>query len=125
HGPRDGPGRSGHGGRLRRHRGHRHAGRDPEEPRRDPGLSGGGATGVTTTSAALERTTTTIAARIRDRAATMGSRTAMREKDLGIWREVTWESYWDTVLTVGHALLALGVEPGDRVAVHSENRREW
>ena len=27
--------------------------------------------------------------------------------------------------TVGHALLALGVEPGDRVAIHSENRREW
>ena len=24
-----------------------------------------------------------------------------------------------------HGLLALGVEPGDRVAVHSENRREW
>jgi long-chain acyl-CoA synthetase len=22
-------------------------------------------------------------------------------------------------------LLALGIEPGDRVAVHSENRREW
>ena len=27
--------------------------------------------------------------------------------------------------TVGHALLALGIEPGDRVAIHSENRREW
>src|SRR5690606_17124114 len=39
--------------------------------------------------------------------------------------EVTWASYWDTVLTVGHALLALGIEPGDRVAIHSENRREW
>jgi long-chain acyl-CoA synthetase len=68
---------------------------------------------------------TTIATRVRDRARTMGGRVAMREKDLGVWQEVTWESYWDTVLTVGHAWLALGIEPGDRVAIHSENRREW
>jgi long-chain acyl-CoA synthetase len=68
---------------------------------------------------------TTIATRVRDRAQSTGGRVAMREKDLGVWQEVTWASYWDTVLTVGHALLALGVQPGDRVAVHSENRREW
>jgi long-chain acyl-CoA synthetase len=49
----------------------------------------------------------------------------MREKDLGIWQEVTWAAYWDTVQTVAHGLLALGIEPGDRVAIHSENRREW
>ncbi len=68
---------------------------------------------------------TTIATRVRDRARTMPTRVAMREKDFGVWQEVSWSSYWDTVLTVGHALLALGVDPGDRVAVHSENRREW
>ncbi|WP_243774943.1 AMP-dependent synthetase/ligase [Actinomadura barringtoniae] len=69
--------------------------------------------------------TTTIATRVRDRAVETPGRVAMREKDLGIWQEVTWGTYWDTVLTVAHALLALGVEPGDRVAVHAENRREW
>lgn len=68
---------------------------------------------------------TTLATRVRDRARTTPTRVAMRQKDLGIWREVTWASYWDTVLTVGHALLALGIEPGDRVAIHSENRQEW
>ena len=68
---------------------------------------------------------TTIATRVRERAHTMPNRVAMREKDFGVWQEVTWSSYWDTVVTVGHALLALGVQPGDRVAVHSENRREW
>jgi long-chain acyl-CoA synthetase len=68
---------------------------------------------------------TTIATRIRDRAQSMGGRIAMREKDLGVWQEVSWASYWDTVVTVGHAWLALGIEPGDRVAIHSENRREW
>jgi long-chain acyl-CoA synthetase len=68
---------------------------------------------------------TTIATRVRDRAQSMGNRVAMREKEFGVWQEVTWSSYWDTVLTVGHALIALGVQPADRVAIHSENRREW
>jgi long-chain acyl-CoA synthetase len=67
----------------------------------------------------------TIASRVRDRAARTPRPVAMREKDLGVWQEVTWERYWDTVTVVGHALLALGVEPGDRVAIQSENRREW
>ncbi len=49
----------------------------------------------------------------------------MREKDFGIWQEITWADYWDTVQTVAHGLMALGVELGDRVAIHSENRREW
>jgi long-chain acyl-CoA synthetase len=70
-------------------------------------------------------TTTTIATRVRDRARRTPDRVAMREKELGIWQEVTWAEYWETVQLVAHALLALGVEPGDRVAVHSENRREW
>jgi len=69
--------------------------------------------------------TTTIATRIRDWAKRAPAQVAMREKDYGIWQEVTWAGYWDRVLDVGHALLALGVEPGDRVAVHSENRPEW
>ncbi len=76
-------------------------------------------------TATLTTTTTTVATRVRDRAAATPDRVAMREKDFGIWQEVTWAQYWDTVQTVAHGLLALGVEAGDRVAVHSENRREW
>ncbi|MGH3647992.1 MAG: AMP-dependent synthetase/ligase [Micromonosporaceae bacterium] len=71
------------------------------------------------------RGATTIATRIRERARAAPRKVAMREKDFGIWQEVTWADYWDRVELVGHALLALGVEPGDRVAVHSENRCEW
>ena len=55
----------------------------------------------------------------------MPDRIALREKDFGIWQEVSWADYWNYAVLVGHALLALGIEPGDRVAVHSENRREW
>jgi long-chain acyl-CoA synthetase len=50
---------------------------------------------------------------------------ALREKPLGLWRDVTWADYWDRAQLVGHALLALGLEPGDRVAVHAENRPAW
>ena len=50
---------------------------------------------------------------------------ALRDKDMGIWREWTWAHYWDQVQLAGHAFLALGVVPGDRVAIHAENRPEW
>lgn len=50
---------------------------------------------------------------------------AMREKDLGVWQEITWESLWDQITTAAHGLLALGVGKGDRVSIHSEDRPEW
>ncbi|GAA1304617.1 AMP-dependent synthetase/ligase [Saccharothrix xinjiangensis] len=68
---------------------------------------------------------TTVVTRVRDRASATPRAVALRAKRLGIWQEVTWSEYWDQAELVGHALLALGVDPGDRVAVHSENRREW
>ncbi|MFG3436433.1 AMP-dependent synthetase/ligase [Nonomuraea sp. NPDC047897] len=68
---------------------------------------------------------TTIVTRVRERARAAPGAVAMRHKDLGIWREVTWGAYWERAELVAHALLALGVEPGDRIAVHSENRPEW
>ncbi|MFC3896033.1 AMP-dependent synthetase/ligase [Lentzea rhizosphaerae] len=69
--------------------------------------------------------TTTVATRVRDRAARTPGQIALRAKDFGIWQEVSWAQYWANVELVGDALLALGVQPGDRVAIHSENRREW
>ena len=67
----------------------------------------------------------TIPAKIRERAEADPARVCMREKRFGIWQDITWQDYWEHVCLVGHALADLGVEPGDRVAVHSENRPEW
>ncbi len=69
--------------------------------------------------------TATLATRLRDWAAKAPGTVALRDKDFGIWQEITWAEYWDRAQDVAHGLLALGVEPGDRVAVHSENRPEW
>jgi long-chain acyl-CoA synthetase len=69
--------------------------------------------------------TVTIATRLRDWAERAPEGVALREKSLGIWREITFAEYWDSVLTIAHAFLDLGIRPGDRIAVHSENRPEW
>jgi len=50
---------------------------------------------------------------------------AIREKYRGVWREWTWAEYAQRVASVAAGLRALGVGPGDRVAIHSENRPEW
>ena len=50
---------------------------------------------------------------------------ALRVKSRGIWREITWADYWEQVQIFAHALIASGIDPGDRIAIHSENRPEW
>src|SRR5918997_6649602 len=50
---------------------------------------------------------------------------AIREKRRGRWHELTWSEYAQRVARAAHGLRGLGVEPGDRVAIHSENRPEW
>ncbi|MDP6944456.1 MAG: AMP-binding protein, partial [Myxococcota bacterium] len=50
---------------------------------------------------------------------------ALRDKSFGIWQPTTWRGYWESVACAGHALAALGVGPGDHVAILSDNRPEW
>jgi long-chain acyl-CoA synthetase len=50
---------------------------------------------------------------------------ALRVKRRGRWEEITWAGYADRVARAAHGLRALGVRPGDAVAIHSENRPEW
>jgi long-chain acyl-CoA synthetase len=50
---------------------------------------------------------------------------ALRVKTRGIWREITWAEYWENVEVFAHALIAAGIDEGDRIAIHSENRPEW
>lgn len=67
----------------------------------------------------------TVAARVRSWAEEHPGRVAMREKDFGIWVEITWSDLWQEALIAAHGLLALGVGRGEVVSIHSEDRPEW
>jgi len=58
-------------------------------------------------------------------AARLGDRVALRRKEFGIWRRISWTDYARNARWVAHALLALGIRGGERVAVIGENRPEW
>ena len=53
------------------------------------------------------------------------ARSPCANKEFGIWQDYTWERLWELVVEAAHGLLALDVEVGDRVSVHSEDRPEW
>lgn len=52
-------------------------------------------------------------------------RTAMREKDYGLWKDIPWCFYGRTAKYVGLGLLELGLEKGDRAAIISDDVPEW
>ncbi len=49
---------------------------------------------------------------------------AMREKEFGIWRVITWGEYVESVKEISLGLVALGLERGDKVALIGDNRPE-
>jgi long-chain acyl-CoA synthetase len=51
-------------------------------------------------------------------------RVAMREKEFGIWRPITWQDYLDNVKYLALGLISLGLEEGDKVAMIGDNRPE-
>ena len=52
------------------------------------------------------------------------SRIAMREKEFGIWRPITWQDYLNNVKWISLGLIGLGLERGDKVALIGDNRPE-
>ena len=67
----------------------------------------------------------TLPQMLRENARRLGSRTAIRQKDYGIWNPIGWDAYFDRAAHVGHGLRAEGLAPGGHVAIISENRAEW
>ncbi len=54
-----------------------------------------------------------------------GEKVAMREKDLGIWQEISWTHYGEKAKLTGLALHTLGLEKGNVVSIASEGNPEW
>ncbi len=52
-------------------------------------------------------------------------RTALREKEFGIWQSFTWRQYCEHVRDFALGLLALGLQPGETLGIIGDNRPEW
>src|SRR5262249_48843440 len=54
-----------------------------------------------------------------------GNETASLAFRDGAWRERSWADLRERVELVARGLMALGIEPGDRVSILSSSREEW
>jgi long-chain acyl-CoA synthetase len=52
-------------------------------------------------------------------------RVALREKDLGIWKKISWLDYYRHVKHFCLGLMELGLQPGDKVSILGDNCPEW
>ncbi len=58
-------------------------------------------------------------------AAHRGDQIGLREKDLGIWQEVTWSEYSSRVAYLCLGIEKLGLKRGDHLAILGDNCPEW
>jgi long-chain acyl-CoA synthetase len=56
---------------------------------------------------------------------THANETAMRIKIDGQWQSHSYQEIGNIIRQIGRALLAFGVQPGDRIGIFSQNRPEW
>ena len=67
----------------------------------------------------------TLPQMLREHARRTPQRTAVRQKDFGIWNPISWQDYFERAANVGHGYRTLGLVEGSHVAVLSVNRIEW
>ncbi len=67
----------------------------------------------------------TLPQMLREQARAIPDRVAMRQKDFGIWNPYTWKEYYHLSRQFGMALVSIGLKPGNKVGVLSENTPEW
>ncbi|WP_237212899.1 AMP-binding protein [Falsiroseomonas oryziterrae] len=58
-------------------------------------------------------------------AAHHGGEVALREKQFGIWRSLTWAEYQERTRAIALGLARLGIGEGDVVGLIGDNRPEW
>jgi long-chain acyl-CoA synthetase len=68
---------------------------------------------------------TTVPGLFWHRVTTRPDKIAMREKERGIWKAYTWGHYGEAAKAIGSGLIALGLQPGEHVAILSDNNKEW
>ncbi len=66
-----------------------------------------------------------LVAMVLDRAKERDERPMLGAKRDGVWSTRSWASVADEICLLAQSLRAIGLNPGDRVALVSENRPEW
>ena len=66
-----------------------------------------------------------IPAILRENAGKFGDRTAISYKKKGVYISLTYAEFYERVLLLARGLGKAGVQPGDKVAIFSENRLGW
>jgi len=66
-----------------------------------------------------------LTTRMWERADSASSREILRYHDGSDWRSVTWRDLAERVRRIAAGLIAVGIEPGDRVALMASTRLEW
>ena len=62
------------------------------------------------------------------RAEELGKKTALKYQTRmkkGKWKDISWRRFSELVLQAAHAMAEMGIEPGDRIGVYSENMAEY
>lgn len=62
------------------------------------------------------------------RAEEFGKKTALKyqtKMSKGKWKDLSWRRFSEYVLKAAHAMAEMGVQPGDRIGVYSENMAEY
>ncbi|MCW5772901.1 MAG: AMP-binding protein, partial [Rhodospirillaceae bacterium] len=67
----------------------------------------------------------TLPGLFRHRVKEMGDRVAMREKEFGLWKPISWTDYGRFARHLGLGLVSLGLARGQTVAILSDNNKEW
>ncbi|ADN77972.1 AMP-dependent synthetase and ligase [Ferrimonas balearica DSM 9799] len=62
---------------------------------------------------------------LRQRIAQLGDAPALRHQVAGQWQDISWKRFGEQLDALSRALLALGVEVQDKVAIFAQNCAEW
>ena len=68
---------------------------------------------------------THLALMIRNRIQKYGERTALRYKENGQWKDISWNAMSEQIRAVAKGLLEMDIKAGDMVAIFSQNSPEW
>ena len=76
-------------------------------------------------SSELAAVARSVPSAVLEQARRLGDREYLRFHQAGEWQSLTWKEFAERSLRVAEGLVGSGLQPGDRVALLSENRVEW